>query len=55
VFVEVRASANPRKSQSAERRKGNIRVDDLLSIIAVGACLIAVGLCAFAYYLSASI
>jgi hypothetical protein len=55
IHSEVSARVNPRESQSKERRKVAPRVDDLLSIIAVGACLVALRACAVAYYLSASI
>jgi hypothetical protein len=39
----------------ADRRKGTTTIDGLFSIIALGACLIALTACAVAYYLSASV
>ena len=46
---------NSREPSIANRRKGTARIDGLISIVALGACLIALTACAVAYYLSASV
>ena len=53
--VEVRAPGNMRESATTNRSKETTRIDALISIIAVGACLIALTACAVGHYLSASV
>jgi hypothetical protein len=51
----VRASGNSRGSSIADLKRENTTIDGLISIMALGACLIALAACAIAYYLSASV
>ncbi|HZF58648.1 MAG TPA: hypothetical protein VEZ19_09250 [Rubrobacter sp.] len=51
----MRALGNSREASIADRKRETTRIDGLISIIALGACLIALAACAIAYYLSASV
>jgi hypothetical protein len=51
----VRATGNSREASIADRKRETARIDGLISIIALGACLIALAACAIGYYLSASV
>jgi hypothetical protein len=44
-----------RKPQTADRRGRTLTTDDVISIIAVGACLVAFIACAVAHYLAVSV